>query len=66
MVAIKLNPDWLGAALVIMVLSKAVNYALNKPVLKQLYIPTTKETKYKAQAWIEMFGSSGSKGVHHQ
>ncbi len=60
---IKFNPTWLGAALVIMVLSKAVNYALNQPVLKQLYIPTTKETKYKAQAWIEMFGSRGSKGA---
>jgi AAA family ATP:ADP antiporter len=62
-IVIKFNPTWLTAALVIMVLSKAVNYALNQPVLKQLYIPTTKETKYKAQAWIEMFGSRGSKGL---
>lgn len=46
-----------------MSLSKAVNYALNAPTLKQLYIPTSKDAKYKAQAWIEMFGSRAAKGV---
>jgi len=53
----------LTAAFWIMVFSKAVNYALNQPTIKQLYIPTTKDTKYKAQAWIEMFGSRGSKAI---
>jgi len=47
----------------IMVLSKAVNYALNQPTLKQLYIPTSKDAKYKSQAWMEMFGSRGSKAA---
>ena len=47
----------------IMVVAKAVNYALNQPTLKQLYIPTTKDTKYKAQAWSDMFGSRSSKAV---
>ena len=47
----------------IMVFSKAVNYALNQPTLKQLYIPTSEDAKYKSQAWIEMFGSRGSKGT---
>src|SRR3990167_202486 len=47
----------------IMVFSKAVNYALNQPTLKQLYIPTSSDAKYKSQAWIEMFGSRGSKGT---
>lgn len=60
---IKFNPHSLVIAFWIMVLSKAVNYALNQPTLKQLYIPTSKDTKYKAQAWIEMFGSRGSKGT---
>ncbi len=59
---VKFNPGWLAAAFWIMVFSKAINYALNQPTLKQLYIPTTKETKYKSQAWIEMFGSRLSKG----
>jgi len=47
----------------IMVLAKAVNYALNQPSLKQAYIPTTKESKYKAQSWIEMFGGRSSKAT---
>ena len=44
-------------------IAKAVNYALNQPVIKQLYIPTSKDSRYKAQAWIDMFGSRGSKAV---
>lgn len=47
----------------IMVLSKAINYALNQPSMKQLYIPTTKQAKYKSQAFIEMYGSRGSKAM---
>jgi AAA family ATP:ADP antiporter len=47
----------------IMALSKAINYALNQPTLKQLYIPTTKEARYKTQGWIEMFGSRGAKAL---
>ncbi len=45
----------------LMVGSKAVNYALNGPALKQLYIPTTPDVRFKAQAWIETFGSRASK-----
>jgi AAA family ATP:ADP antiporter len=47
----------------VMVCAKAVNYALNGPAMKQLYVPTSKETKYKAQAWIETFGSRSSKAA---
>lgn len=53
----------LNVAFWVMVFSKAVNYALNQPTIKQLYIPTTKDTKYKATAWVEMFGSRGSKAA---
>jgi AAA family ATP:ADP antiporter len=60
---IKMNPHSLVIGFWIMVFSKAVNYALNQPTLKQLYIPTSKDTKYKAQAWIEMFGGRMSKGT---
>ncbi len=45
----------------LMVGSKAINYALNGPALKQLYISTTPDVKFKAQAWIETFGSRSSK-----
>ena len=47
----------------LMVASKAINYALNSPSMKQLYIPTSKDVRYKSQAWIESFGSRGSKAV---
>jgi len=59
---LRLNPI-LAVAFWIMVFSKAVNYALNQPTLKQAYIPTTKESKYKAQSWIEMFGGRSSKAT---
>jgi len=45
----------------IMVAAKAINYALNGPALKTLYVPTSHEVKYKATAWIETFGSRSSK-----
>jgi len=45
----------------IMAISKAFNYALYQPTMKQLYIPTSKEAKYKSQAFIETYGSRGSK-----
>ncbi len=44
-----------------MIGSKAVNYAVSGPALKQLYIPTSKNAKSKSQAWIETFGSRFSK-----
>lgn len=47
----------------LMVLSKAINYALNSPTQKQLYIPTTHDVRFKSQAWIESFGSRGSKAL---
>jgi ATP:ADP antiporter, AAA family len=47
----------------IMVAAKAINYALNSPALKTLYVPTSHDVKYKSQAWIETFGSRGSKAT---
>ncbi len=46
---------------ILLVGAKAINYALNNPAIKQLYIPTTHDTRFKAQAWIETFGSRSSK-----
>jgi ATP:ADP antiporter, AAA family len=56
-----LSLDSLTFLFSLMVGSKAINYALNGPALKQLYIPTTPDVKFKAQAWIETFGSRSSK-----
>jgi len=60
---IKFNPQALVVSFWIMTLSKAINYALNQPSMKQLYIPTSKNARYKAQAWIEMFGGRSSKAT---
>jgi AAA family ATP:ADP antiporter len=46
-----------------MVAVKGINYALNGPSIKQLYVPTTKEVQYKSIAWIETFGSRSSKAT---
>jgi len=59
-VGFKLAPS-LAVLFWIMVAGKALNYALNSPSLKQLYIPTSPTAKYKTQAWIEMFGARGAK-----
>lgn len=56
-----LSLNTLSFLFALMVGSKAINYALNGPALKQLYIPTTPDVKFKAQAWIETFGSRSSK-----
>lgn len=56
-----LTIDSLSFLFTLMVGSKAINYALNGPALKQLYIPTTPDVRFKAQAWIETFGSRASK-----
>ncbi len=53
----------LPLALVIMVSCKGLNYALIQPSKEQLYIPTTVESKYKAKAWIDMFGLRWAKGA---
>lgn len=61
-VAIALNPT-LGTTLGVFMLIRGLNYALNQPAKEQLYIPTSRETKYKAKAWIDMFGSRTAKSV---
>ena len=53
----------LPIAFAIMVSCKGLNYSLIQPSKEQLYIPTSKESKYKAKAWIDMFGSRSSKGM---
>jgi len=36
---------------------RSFNYALNHPTREVLYIPTTKDIKYKAKTWTDAFGS---------
>jgi AAA family ATP:ADP antiporter len=53
--------DSLDFLFCLMVAVKAVNYALSVPAIKQLYIPTLHNTRFKAQAWIDAFGPHTSK-----
>lgn len=47
---------------IILVLLRAFNYAFNHPTREMLYIPTTKNIKFKAKAWTDAFGSRVAKG----
>jgi AAA family ATP:ADP antiporter len=43
------------------VLLKGLSYALNNPSKEVLYIPTSKDVKFKAKSWIEGMGSRSAK-----
>jgi len=58
----RFNPT-MSVAFWVLVIFKAINYALNQPSIKQLYMPTSKDARYKSQAWIEVFGSRGAKAL---
>lgn len=53
----------LPVAFLIMIICKGINFSLVQPTKEELYIPTSKESRYKAKAWIAMFGSRASKGI---
>lgn len=46
-----------------MVAIKGLSYALNNPTKEVMYIPTSKDVRFKAKGWIESFGGRSSKGV---
>ncbi len=49
-------PIWIA-----FVIMRAFNYAFAYPLREGLYIPTTKDTKFKAKSWIDSFGSKLAK-----
>lgn len=51
----------LSTIFIIMVLLRALQYGFNTPVREILYIPTTKDIKFKSKAWIDSFGRTLSK-----
>jgi len=53
----------LWSSFIILILVKGLNYVLHDPLKEQLYIPTSKGTKYKAKSWIDTFGFRGAKCV---
>jgi AAA family ATP:ADP antiporter len=52
---------WLLFALVSVL--KALIFSLNDPVKELLYMPTSEDVKYKAKAWIDVFGSRLAKSI---
>jgi AAA family ATP:ADP antiporter len=46
-----------------MVAIRALTYALNNPSKEILYVPTSKDVKFKAKGWIDMFGARSAKAI---
>ncbi len=46
-----------------MIAVKGLSYALNNPSKEMMYIPTSKDVKFKAKSWIDMFGSRSAKAA---
>ncbi|MEX0940863.1 MAG: Npt1/Npt2 family nucleotide transporter [Candidatus Babeliales bacterium] len=61
---ILMKPDTvylLWATFAAMVVIKGVGYAVNNPTKEIMYIPTSKDAKFKSKGWIDTFGSRFSK-----
>ena len=56
---------WISPSLysffVAMIMLKGFSYALNKPCVEIMYIPTSSDIKFKAKSWIDVFGSRFAK-----
>ena len=46
-----------------MIVVKGLSYALNNPSKEMMYIPTSKDVKFKAKSWIDMFGARSAKAA---
>jgi len=46
-----------------MIVIKCFTYALNNPAKEIMYIPTSKDIKFKTKGWIDMFGSRSMKAL---
>lgn len=51
----------LWATFAVMMIAKGLSYALNNPSKEMMYIPTSKDAKFKSKGWIDMFGGRVSK-----
>ncbi|HSW76315.1 MAG TPA: Npt1/Npt2 family nucleotide transporter [Candidatus Saccharimonadales bacterium] len=50
----------------VMMVVKGVSYAVNNPVKEMMYIPTSKDAKFKAKGIIDMLGGRSAKGAGAQ
>jgi AAA family ATP:ADP antiporter len=46
-----------------MIIIKCFTYSLNNPAKEIMYIPTSKDIKFKTKGWIDMFGSRSMKAI---
>jgi len=46
----------LSIVFISMIMLKGLSYSLNNPAKEILYIPTSKDAKFKAKGWIDVFG----------
>ena len=51
----------LWASFTAMIIIKGVGYAVNNPTKEMMYIPTSKDAKFKSKGWIDTFGSRFAK-----
>ncbi len=51
----------LWATFGVMMLAKGLSYAVSNPTKEMMYIPTSKDAKFKSKGWIDMFGGRMSK-----
>ncbi|MFH1832167.1 MAG: Npt1/Npt2 family nucleotide transporter [bacterium] len=52
---------WILFASVVII--KALSYALNNPSKEIMYIPTSRDVKFKTKSWIDMFGLRTTKAI---
>lgn len=58
-----LNVQSANAMLIALILMRAVNYSFASPLRETLYIPTTKDIKFKSKSWIDAFGAKIAKSI---
>ncbi len=51
----------LAATGLVMMIAKGLGYAVNNPVKEMMYIPTSKDVKFKSKGFIDVFGGRMSK-----
>ena len=53
--------NMLWATLGAMVCIKGLSYSINNPTKEMMYIPTSKDAKFKTKGWIDTFGNRMAK-----
>lgn len=51
----------LASTFVVMMIAKGLGYAVNNPVKEMMYIPTSKDVKFKSKGFIDVFGGRMAK-----